>query len=76
MRKLSEIASEIRRDWKKVGYAAAPYLDAMGDLVSVDDFYGLDGGREIVARFLANAASWRGENARRIKVELKQMIGA
>ena len=74
-RELNEIASEIGRTWKKVNYAAKPYLNAMGCLCSVDDNCGLDSGSEIVARFLGNAGSWRGDDARRIKAELKGMLG-
>jgi hypothetical protein len=74
-RGLNAIAAEIRRTWKKVNYAARPYLDAMETMYAVDEDYGLDSGREIVARFLSNAATWRGDDARRIKAELKRMLG-
>jgi hypothetical protein len=74
MRNLYEIASEIRRDWKKVYFGAVPYLDAMGSLSSVNDKYGFDDARSIVNYFLANANSWRGEVARRVKAELKGMV--
>ena len=73
MRPLFEIASEIRKDWKNVSYCAAPYLNAMSCLNSVDDNYIMDSGRSIVTYFLANAGSWRGETAKRIKAELKAM---
>jgi hypothetical protein len=36
-RNISEIAAEIRRDWKKVNYAAAPYLQAMQCLNTMQD---------------------------------------
>ena len=74
MRPLYTIAREIRKDWKKVSPYAAPYLNAMSCLVSVDDNYILDSGRSIVSYFLANAGSWRGETAKRIKAELKAMV--
>lgn len=74
MRTLREVAGEIRRDWGKVNYAAAPYLDAMGTLDSVDDSYYYDDGRSVVRYFLANAGSWRGETARRVKAELREMV--
>lgn len=73
-RPLSEIASEIRKDWKNVFYGAKPYLDAMSSLSSVNDNYGWDSGRMIVNYFLANASTWRGEKAREIKKELKKMV--
>jgi len=69
------IADMIRKDWGKVNGAAKPYLDAMGSLQSVDDAYGLDSGKSIVRYFLSNATSWRGEEARRIKAQLKKLCG-
>jgi hypothetical protein len=74
MRKLSEIASEIKSDWSNVYFGAVPYLDAMGTLNSIEDDYILDSGRSIVAYFLANAGTWRGEVARRVKKELNKML--
>jgi hypothetical protein len=73
MRPLCEIAREIRKDWKNVNYAAAPYLDAMGSLNFIQDDYYTDSGVSVVLYFLSNASSWRGETAKRIKAELKKM---
>ena len=74
-RKLYEIASEIRNDWgNKMYYGAVPYVKAMMCLGSVKDKYILDSGDTIVRYFLANASTWRGETARRIKKELKDML--
>ena len=70
-RPLHTIAADIRRTWYKVNYAAAPYLQAMLTLDSIEDSYGYDSARGIVLRFLNNAKSWRGDDARRIKAELK-----
>ena len=72
-RPLSEIAKEIRQCWKNVYFGAEPYLEAMQTLNSIDDHYFADDGKSIVLYFLANAATWRGEDARRIKKELKDM---
>lgn len=72
-RPLYEIAREIRADWKKVSPYAAPYLSAMATLYSIEDNYIFDSGRSVVAYFLANAGSWRGDVAKRIKAELKEM---
>ena len=74
-RPLHVIAAEIRRDWgAKVNFAARPYLDAMRGMDAVTDRYGMDSGRSIVAYFLSNASTWRGETAKRVKAELKAMI--
>lgn len=74
-RSLSAIAREIRADWKKVYFGAVPYLDAMSSLDSIDDNYYQDSGKSIVLYFLANAGTWRGETAKRVKAELKAMAG-
>lgn len=73
-RQINEIAAEIKSDWKKVNFGAVPYLEAMQSINSIDENYGLDNAKTIVIYFLSNATTWRGENARRIKKELKDMI--
>jgi hypothetical protein len=75
VRPLCEIAKEIRSDWgSKIYFGAKPYIMAMLSLNSIDDKYMLDDARDIVRYFLANASTWRGEVARRVKAELKAMI--
>jgi hypothetical protein len=76
MMKLYEIAAFIKKDWKKPYFGAVPYIDAMADLSDMTDYYGLDSAKSIVAYFLANATSWRGETARNIKAELKAQLKA
>lgn len=53
---------------------AMPYVEAMTQIFSCKDMYGLEYGDMIVARALDNMARWRGEDARRIKAELKQHL--
>ena len=72
-RSLSSIAMEIKKDWKKPYFGAVPYLQAMMCLNSINDNYGFDTAKSIVLYFLANASSWRGDVARRIKKELNAM---
>ena len=75
-RPLYEIANEIRKDWgNKLSPYAKPYLDAMATLNSIKDNYMYDSGKSVVLYFLSNAATWRGETAKRIKKELKAMCG-
>jgi len=74
MRTISVIASEIDSDWKKVNYAARPYLDAMYSLNNISDSYYLDSGEAVVLRFLVNAGTWRGETAKRVKLEFRTII--
>lgn len=72
-RPLFEIAQEIRNDWKKVYFGAVPYLDAMSTLNKISDNYYYDSAKSVVLYFLANAQTWKGETAKRIKQELKLM---
>lgn len=77
-RPLYVIAQEIRKDWKATSkngiyFGAVPYLDAMASLDKPSDNYGMDSGKSIILYFLANASSWRGETAKRVKAELKAM---
>lgn len=74
-RTLAAIARDIRAHWPKPYFGAVPYLDAMSTLGCIGDSYGLDDARSIVRYFLANAGTWRGEDARRIKAELKALTG-
>lgn len=73
-RPLYEIAREIRKTWTKVSPYAEPYLEAMQSLNTINDNYYFDSGKSIVLYFLSNANTWRGEDARRIKAELKEML--
>lgn len=76
-RMISEVAQEIIKVWQRPSPAAVPYIEAMlhihGD---VDTRYYAEDGRMIVSYFLSNAAAFRGDDAKRIKAELKAMVGA
>lgn len=73
-RPLYVIAQEIRKTWPKVYFGAEPYLAAMECVDRITDYYGCDQAKdEIIPYFLANAGTWRGPDARRIKAELKAM---
>lgn len=73
-RPLYIIAADIRRNWPKVNYAAVPYLNAMGQCDSIDEMYYYDTADSVVRYFLSNANGWRGEDAKRIKAELRGML--
>ena len=73
-RPLHIIARDISSTWAKPYFAAVPYLEAMHHLISITDMYGADTADSIVRYFLSNAVYWRGEDARRIKAELKAML--
>lgn len=74
-RPLHEIAKEIDKSWPHMYFAAKPYVVAMSGLNSINDMYYHESGKSVVLYFLANSQTWRGEDARRIKDELKKMAG-
>jgi hypothetical protein len=73
-RKISIIAMDIFNNWQKVNFAALPYLKAMLSINYVSDSYGYDNGKTIVLYFLSNASTYKGETAKRLKLELKNII--
>lgn len=79
-RPIYQIAADIRAEinagnWPKhAAFYAAPYLVAMKELATLEDKYLCDSARSIVLYFLANAQTWRGETARRIKAELRGIL--
>lgn len=72
-RTLSQIANDISKSWTKPYFGAVPYIQAMRGLDSINDSYGADSAKSIVLYFLANASTWRGDDAKRIKAELKAL---
>lgn len=71
---LDILAEFIEVHWKTVSPHARPYLEAMKNLKSIKDNYYLDSGSSMVAYFLSNAMSWRGDVARRVKAELNTRL--
>jgi hypothetical protein len=74
-RPLAAIARDIKRTWPKPYFGAVPYITAMSQLDAVTDTYVSESGKSVVLYFLANASTWRGEDAQRIKKELKKLAG-
>lgn len=74
MRDLSVIAADIRRHWANPSVHARPYLDAMSVLSSIRGRYYDDSAESVVLYFLSNASGWRGDDAKRIKSELRDML--
>lgn len=71
---IAALARVIRRDWQKVYFGAAPYLQAMATIDKASDSYGYDSGKSIIRYFLANASTYRGPTAKAIKAELKRRL--
>jgi hypothetical protein len=82
-RKLWEIAADIIADlklqagpgnWTVKYYGAVPYLNAMRELGSVSENFGMDSGKSMVLYAMSNLGKWRGERARALKAELKGLL--
>lgn len=73
-RNLSDIAKDIRANWKNIYFGAEPYLQAMEEIHSPEPNapYLFEDAETLVRYFLFNAWHWKGEAARRIKSELKE----
>jgi len=71
---ISELARQIRSDWKKPYFGAVPYIEAMLSIHDIDGMYYEESAKSIVNYFLANAGTWRGDEARRIKAILNKMV--
>jgi len=71
---IDEIAFLIKEDWKNVSPYAEQYLSAMTSLTKITDKFYYDSGYSVVAYFLANAGSYRGEVAREVKKELNRRM--
>ncbi len=71
---IRDIATLIRHEWKNEYFGSTPYIDAMLEMDSINDKYYLDSGSSIVAYFLSNATTWKGEIAREVKKELNRRL--
>lgn len=73
-RPIYEIAEDIYEAWPKPYFGAVPYLEAMTSIENIDQMYGYDTAESVVLYFLANAQTFKGEKARALKTELKQIL--
>lgn len=71
---VSEIAHAIAKDWQNISPYAKDYLNAMKEIRDIEGAYYADSAKSVVLYFLANASTYRGENARAYKSLLKEMI--
>lgn len=73
-RPIYQIAQDIKDAWKNPSPYALAYLNPMLTLNSIDDHYYFDDAKSIILYFLANAQGFRGEKARELKKELKDLL--
>ena len=70
------ISRDLQSQGKKVPYNLVPYLDALRQMDSADDVYGVESGKSVIAYALSNMASYKGPTARAVKAELKSRMKA
>lgn len=70
------ISRDLQSQGKEVPYNLVPYLDALRQMDSADDVYGVESGKSIIAYALSNMASYKGATARAVKAELKSRMKA
>nr|DAI13777.1 MAG TPA: hypothetical protein [Caudoviricetes sp.] len=75
-RTFQQIARDIKSTWLNVYFGAVPYLEALLTLDTTDPnaMYYYDTAGDIVRYFLANAQTFRGADANKLKAELKSML--
>ena len=76
LRLVSDVAADIRKAWPKVNYAAKAYLEAMETMSTMDKPYYEDSAQSVILYFLSNASTFRGEDAKRLKAELKELVAS
>jgi hypothetical protein len=74
-RPLYEIAADIRKNYPTLYFGAVPYVDTLAKLDKITDMYHADSAETIVRYLQGNLMYWRGEHAKRIKAELKALLG-
>jgi len=70
------ISRDLQSQGKEVPYNLVPYLDALRQMDSADDVYGVESGKSIIAYALSNMTSYKGPTARAVKAELKSRMKA
>lgn len=75
-RTFRQIAKDIKSTWLNVYFGAVPYLEAMLELDTTDPnaMYYHDTAEDVALYFLANASTFRGKDAKKLKEELKKLI--
>ncbi|MCX8008167.1 MAG: hypothetical protein N3A54_00520 [Patescibacteria group bacterium] len=73
-RPLSTIAEEIERKWKNAPKNVKEYINIMKKMNKITESYYEETGISIVEKFLSEANQWTGEDANKIKKELKTML--
>jgi hypothetical protein len=74
VRPLYEVAREIRKDWVNMPNYAMAHFEAFENANSINEMFFMDSVKSEVLYFLGSTQTWKGETAKRIKLELKAMV--
>ena len=75
-RSLSEIANDVRSDWKPLDREAEPYVTAMERVDPATDRFRTESAIEILAKFRWASRLWQGPKAEKIKEEIDQILSS
>ena len=67
-------AGKKAKHWRQIYIHALAYVEPMLCIGDINENYGFDSGRSVVAYALSNLSTWRGEKAKAIKKELNGML--
>lgn len=70
---LRSLAIFVRQAWVNPYFGARPYIEALCWLDG-NGMYGCDDWRMLTLYFLSNARTWKGEEARLVKEEMKRRV--
>lgn len=68
-----EIVRTIRADWRNPYFGAVPYLDALEGLTTWDCTVEFESARALAPYLLNNLKTYKGETARFVKAQLKEV---
>jgi hypothetical protein len=69
----ADVVRTIRADWRNPYFGAVPYLEALEGLASWDARFGVESARSLAPYLLNNLKTWRGDVARSVKAQLKEV---
>jgi hypothetical protein len=74
---ISQLSDVIFDDWgDSISLYAYPYAEAMADIETLDDMYGLDSAPLVVANFLSAAEEWNSDVGHTVRNELQRRLDA
>lgn len=74
IRPIGQIAADIKKSWPQVPNCAKVYLNALETLTDKNSKFGLDTAPSLINYFLCNASTFKGEQAKSLKAELKKHL--